>query len=419
MRDCIQKAAEQPSDTKRDAIFLLLVVVVYSAITAGRYTFNASIVSVTGEYGFTKAEAGSVWTFFEIPYGIGQFVTAAFSRRMNHRLFVFGALISASLATAAIPFCSSIHAMQAVWFINGAVQSVVWCAVIKTLSLNISQKTLPNAIVLASITYPVGNFIAYLTAAGSAYIDSWRLSFYAMATLMAATAILWIKGYTKAYYYNPINQTDQKNERRSRENKTRSGITVIIALFASVSFMGYFIKDGVNSWLPSMMHEAFKMEKSISIVMTLALPFAGAFASLFAKYLYRKNINHSTQLALATGIGAISAYAVLHSLQAHLLVWALVSCIVIFFFMAMITNVVTSMAPLNFRNRTDSGFFAGLASGCGHLGSAVGALYLGRVADKSGWNGVFLTVLAIALISTVISIAGIFAEKIITRRRLW
>ncbi len=401
---------EMTIDKRRDAIFFFIVFAVYTSICAGRYSFNASNVSIIGEYGFSKAQAGSVWTFFEIAYGTGQFIAAAFSHRINQRKFVFGALMLASLAAIAIPFVSSIYAMQAIWFLNGAVQSVVWSAVIKTLSQNVSQRALPNAIVLASITYPIGNFVSYLLAAGSSHINNWRLTFFISAAFMVASAIVWIKGYKKSYYDNPVHVVEKK-EKSKGEPKRKNSIAMIITLFVIVSFLGYFIKDGVITWLPSMMHEAFGMEKSSSLFMTLALPFVGAFAAVYSKFLYRKGINHSAQLMLAMGITAAFACCVLYSLNAHIVIWSLVSCIIIFFFMAQITNVVTSMAPLNFRDKADSGFFAGFASGCGHLGSAIGTLILGRVADKSGWNGVFITVLAIALISVVISVFGIVRER--------
>ena len=58
-----------------------------------------------------------------------------------------------------------------------------------------------------------------------------------------------------------------------------------------------------------------------------------------------------------------------------------------------INNVVTIMTPLFLRDSVDSGKMAGILNGCCYVGSTLSTVSLGRIADASGWNAVFLTLL--------------------------
>lgn len=402
----------QPIDKKRDFVFIFLALWVYTALCSGRYNYSASMVSIISKFGFGYSNAGSVFSMFEIPYGIGQFIVATIVYRCNQRLLIFFSLVLSAIANVAITMVSTVEAMRLCWFFNGCVQSFAWCSLIKSLAENVSNKSLPNAIIIAGATYPLGNFFAYLTAALGAKLGMWSLSFYCSAMVMLIGAVLWMVLYKKEYYLCKINaEASSNSEIEKPSSHSNRKIWVFVILMCVSSVMVYFIKDGVSSYLPSMIKESFNLSEALSITSTIALPFVGVFSSFWAKELYRRWGNHSMQNFAAMVISGLCAVGVVWALGRPALAQAIFFAVVIFFSMALVTNVITSMAPLNFRNRFDSGRFAGLTSGCGHFGGALGAIVLGHIAEKAGWAGVYWCIAIVALIAAVISVVSYCVER--------
>ena len=69
-----------------------------------------------------------------------------------------------------------------------------------------------------------------------------------------------------------------------------------------------------------------------------------------------------------------------------------------------INNVLTSIAPLRMRDKIDSGRLAGILNGFCYVGSTLSAYGLGRVADISGWNTVFMLLLAMCGLAVMICV---------------
>ena len=75
----------------------------------------------------------------------------------------------------------------------------------------------------------------------------------------------------------------------------------------------------------------------------------------------------------------------------------------------------TSMAPLYWKDKINSGLLAGVLNGFCYLGSTLSSYGLGVIADFSGWNAVFwlLFILCIIAVVTAVCYAGrkLFAKK--------
>ena len=77
-----------------------------------------------------------------------------------------------------------------------------------------------------------------------------------------------------------------------------------------------------------------------------------------------------------------------------------------------VNGALTSVAPMLLREKYESGKMAGILNGSAYVGSTISAYGLGAIADKSGWNGVFLLLLALSALATVLSFAVPALEKL-------
>ena len=81
--------------------------------------------------------------------------------------------------------------------------------------------------------------------------------------------------------------------------------------------------------------------------------------------------------------------------------------------MAAINNVITSMVPLDNRDKMDSGLSAGLLDTLCYLGSSMAGILLGSISENLGWSSVLVTIFVLALVASLIS----FAHTLIAKKK--
>lgn len=391
---------------KKENRIIFICWLAYAVAYIGRLNYSASIVAIIAEMGIEKTQAGLVSSFFFFAYGIGQLVNGILSKKYNSRVMVFISLTVSSVLNLIMPLCGDITIMKYVWLLNGAVQSILWSTLIKTISEHVSDKKMPTAIFVMSTTNTFGTFVVYGLSALFVKFFSWRLTFFFASASLIATAILWFTLYGNE---KPVAKTEE-------EKKAASGSIsrIMIASIALIAFAGIangFIKDGINTWVPSVLYEEFGVSQSFSILLTLLLPLLSTLSAGIIKKLHEKIASHSTMNWMLFALSAIFCTVVLLALKIHSIVLVMACFIGVACLMAMINNVITSMFPLDNRARLGSGFAAGLLNTFCYVGSTTTSYSLAAVSQRGGWNSVFIIMAAVSVGAVIVSLAGSVAEK--------
>ena len=80
--------------------------------------------------------------------------------------------------------------------------------------------------------------------------------------------------------------------------------------------------------------------------------------------------------------------------------------------MAAINNVITSMFPLDNRDKMDSGLLAGLLDTLCYVGSSAAGTLLGKMSQSLGWESVLMTLFIFAGVSAAICLSfSVFTKK--------
>ena len=395
----------------RKANFLIFICwAAYTTAYIARLNYSASLVEIIAQLGTTKEAAGSVSSFFFFAYGAGQLVNGFLSKKYNTRYSVTLSLVASLFLNLCMSFCTNLLVMQIVWFLNGAFQSILWSSLIKTLSENLGDDKLPNAVVVMSTTVASGTFMAYgLAALFSALHLKWNLIFYVAAGLLGVVALIWFFGM------GVVQNVSKENKETVQPEKPKLKFTPLLFLSAAVlvvcAIANGFIKDGVTSWVPSILKETFGVPASLSIIITLCLPIISIFGTFLVKALYRrqKNIhilNGGFYLSTVLLICLILLTVNIKSAPLTLVIFCSVA-----FLMASINNVITSIVPLYSRDKIDSGLMAGLLNTFCYVGSTLSITLLGKIADQSGWNSVFVCILIFAVIAFLACAFGIILKR--------
>ncbi|MBQ7957653.1 MAG: MFS transporter [Clostridia bacterium] len=397
---------------KKSNFLIFLCWAAYTSAYVARLNYNASMVEILAQLGTTKEAAGTVSSFFFFAYGAGQLVNGLLCKKYNTKYSVAVALAASCVINFSMTYCQGIEMMKYLWMLNGIFQSILWASLIKTLSDNLADNKLSRAVMVMSTTVATGTFTAYgLAALFSALEMKWTLIFYVGSALVGIVAVIWFIGMSSIRKDKNGIEESEKTEKKKLSVTPVLVMSVVVILISAVT--NGFIKDGVTTWVPSILKEELGVPSSLSIIVTLLLPVLSIFGASLVKVLHKKQKNENVlngifyfgAMILA---GLIILTINLKSVPLTLALFGGIACL-----MSAVNNVITSVVPLYSRDKIDSGLSAGLLNTFCYVGSTLATSLLGKIADTKGWNDVFLCI----LIFTVAAFAVCVVSAVITRKK--
>lgn len=380
---------------------IILCWFVYTCSYIGKMGYSANIIQIEKTFGVSHATAGIVSTCFFFAYGAGQIINGIFCKKYNVKYVIFFSLLVSGVCNLLMGVLQTFIYQKYIWFINGATLSVLWPSLIRYLSERLKKEEMSSAVVAMGTTVAVGTAAVYGLSALFAEFLFYRMIFFVAAVVLPIMAASWFIISAK-YLPEKVNQPQlQANDYNKRGvDKT---LTVSIAVLAIFAIITNLTKDGLTTWVPSILKEIYSLPDSISILLTLLLPVLAIFGTAVAAKLRKKIPDFIGICITLFGVNALLIGAVIMFLSVSAIItlvsFALVSC-----FMAGINNVITSMAPLYWKDKINSGMLAGILNGFCYVGSTISSYGLGLVADSYGWNVVFWVLCVLCVLCVVIGI---------------
>lgn len=415
--------AKQLTLKRKQQILIVIACLVYSFAYTGRYSYNANIAPIMAFYNVTRAEAGLTGTFFFFAYGAGQLIHAIFCRFYPRKYIIPGVLGVSAILNIAV-FCGvPFGAIKYLWLLNGICQSVLWPTLVLVLSDTMDSVMMKRAVFAMSLTVVIGTVISYGGSAIFNLFDLFRGAFLLGAVLMVAIGIAWLVGYdvltvenaglAEAHAASSEATTAGGGSRKRAANGALIGLFAVCGLFMAVD---NFVKDGLNTWTPVILKERFGVGDSLSIVLTVALPFCGVFGAMLALRMNRKikdfrALSGSLLLLLSVCICGILLSMKLESMVLTVAFLGVVSC-----FAHGINSIMTSIMPFAMRDKVNPGFLAGLMNSAGYVGSTASAYGLGVIADRTDWNTVMYILLFASVSVTLLAWGTVLLGHLRKRR---
>lgn len=382
----------------------LLIVLCWSVYTCsylGKLGYNANITQMEEMYSVSHATAGMVSSFFFFAYGIGQIFNGIFCKKYNIRFVVLCSLLVSGFMNILVGISDSFTLIKYYWLINGAALSVIWPSLIRLLSETLDKENIGRAVVAMGTTVATGTFFVYGLSALFVAFASYTIIFFVAGVLLPLIAVIWFSAYP-----NLVRTEKEQSEEstltslvKTKKNTVFWISVCILALFAVVDNL---VKDGLTTWVPMILKEMYSLPDYISILLTLILPILAIFGTSTAVMLHKK-IKDFILLSTTLFFVATILIGVVILCSPIGLVIVTLGCLgVIACLMSGVNNIITSMAPLYWKDRMNSGRLAGILNGFCYLGSTLSSYSLGVVADFGGWNAVFRLLFVLCIISVVI-----------------
>lgn len=404
-------------DNTRQVLLIVVCWLVYTASYLGKYCYSCNLNGIMEHYGVSHADAGLVSTMFFFAYGAGQIINGILCRKYNARFIItFSLLVSAGI-NLAVFFLPPFFALKYLWLLNGFSLSFLWSVISTVLSKCLSDENLKKAVVIMSISTPAGTFLAYLLGALFTKINFFNLSFFVGTVALSAIGVVWFFSYgklTSGKTYGKSGEIADKNgetataevlhtdENYSAEKRNAMVTLVFLGVFAVINNL---VKDGLSTWMPSVLKEKYELSESGSIALSLALPFLSVFGAFVATRVNDKAKNFVFTSVIFFAVSALLMPLIIWGdfggFVFPLCVFALIALL-----MTAVNSVVTAMAPMYMRNFFFSGTLAGILNGCCYLGSTISSYGLGKIADELSWNAVFIIIFAFCLLA--VALGGVY-----------
>lgn len=401
--------------TKASIALIWLCWFIYTCSYLGKVNYSANINQIMDFYKVDHSSAGLASTFFFFSYAIGQVVNGFFCKKYHLRWMIFISLTVSASVNFLVAISNSFMLVQCLWLLNGFAMSILWPSLVRTLSENIGKQDMAKASVVMGTTVAMGTFLIYALSALFVKIN-FKLSFYLPAGIFLAVAMVWLFAYPSIV--KRANEECNKEELLFIEEKTEQNatfskplLTLWVVMLAIYGVATNLIKDGLTTWVPSILKEQYALDSAFSIILTLALPMVALFGNVFAVKVHKKipdYVLHSAVLFLCSGVivGGIIAALSLHQFWLTLVGFAIVCLLV-----SSSNSLITSIFPLFMKGKMNSGLAAGLLNGFCYLGSTLSAYGLGAIADYAGWIAVFWVLLSVCGVVCIAAIVYLLIKK--------
>lgn len=392
--------------------FFWLCWLTYFSTYIGRLNFTASLTAMIAAEHFTKAEMGLVGSGFFIGYGVCQLLSGYLGDRLNPRGMIFFGIVGSGILNLVMGCVSDAPVMVVLWVLNGVFQSAVWSPMVRLTAEWLHSAQCVKACVNYATTTPIGTLAAYLLSAGAVAWIGWRASFWSAGVVLLAISLIWLFGtgnlqrkmQASGIAVSQEEALPSAGQMQTGGLRKRNAFTAVMVMIGVAALLHGFLKDSVQTWMPTYLNEVYRLPEVLSIVLTMAVPLANLAGVYLGNWLnqrlFRNELRCSgaffTAAALLLGAAALSGGRWL----APTLV--LFSCAAAS--MLAVNVLLVTMVPLRLKSLGKVSALTGTLNSLTYVGSAVSSYGGGLLIDGVGWGGTLPVWCALAAVGAVVCV---------------
>ncbi len=387
---------------------------IYAVSYLGKVNYSANIAQIVDAYGISKTEAGMAPSFLFFSYGAGQVVNGLLCKKYNIRWMIFAGLFTSAVVNFAVALSLTpehFWIVKWLWMINGIALSILWPTVIRLLSETLPHSALGKSSLVMGTTVATGTLVIYCLSAIFALFNSFKLAFFVAAIVQSVVSVLWailykraVKSAKKEFSQEAKAQAQEDDGQNASSDKAEKKILMVtIGILCIYAIIVNLTKDGLTTWVPSILGETFGLSSSLSILLTLMLTFVAMFGNVGAWKMHKRIPDYVTHCFIVFSILCAFIAAIIASMSSNMIIFTLAGLIGVTFLTSSLNSLITSLFPVCMRGKVNSGMFAGVLNGFCYLGSTISSYGLGYVADNfGGWTSVFWLLIGLCVFASLL-----------------
>ena len=387
----------QTATDQKTRSLLILFMSVYFTSYVTRLNYGAVISEISRQEQILKSTASLALTGSAVTYGLGQLLSGYMGDKIQPKNVMLAGLVTTILMNISMAFCTNPYQMAVVWSINGLAQAFMWPPLIKNMSSVFTEEEYKKAVILVSWGSSLGTVMVYLLSPLFIHLGGWRLVFLASALLASVMAVIW-------YIECPVISLNAGVSEETGAQAAFPWSLMMAGILAVIVLQGY-LRDGVATWLPSLIFETFNLSTNISILTGIVFPMFNILIYYMVLLIYRKAIRNELALSgLFFIIGAVFAVLLALLREKNIALTVITSSMVIAA-MHGVNLIMISMLPRQFSKFKRISLISGLFNSFTYLGSALSAFGMAAYIERFGWKSMVFFWGAVALTGGGISLA--------------
>jgi phosphoglycerate transporter family protein len=375
----------------------------YATFYIVRQNFTVATPEMLRDFGYSRSQIGWVFSLFSIIYGVGKFISGVICDRTDARYFMSIGLIGSAICALCVGFSNSIFVFALLYSLSAIFQSMGWPPVSRLMTHWYAPQDLGTRWGLVNASHQFGSIAILLGGSWLLETFGWRSVFIVPAVIALLLA---------GILFERLRDTPESLGLPSIEEK--EGLKVVTvhngepevtfreifrehilpnrALWyvCMANFFVYIIRMGFFNWAPTFLQEARGASILSSGAQSALFELTGAFGGILAGWasdrIFRGQRNRTSFYFMILLITLLFLFWKVPSPSQ--IVNTLFLFLIGFFIYGPQTLVGISGAELGSKRAAAAA--NGLTGTFGYLGGAVSGVGVGVVADRWGWDAVFL-----------------------------
>lgn len=362
--------------------FCAICWLVYFVSYLARVNFAAVIAEIVVSEGIAKSALGAVATASFVSYGTGQIVSGILGDKINEKTLILSGLAATAVLNVLMPVCGSASKMAVVWCLNGFAQSLFWPPLCKIMSDRLSPQRCKKAVVDVSIASAAATICVYMLSPLCIMLFGWRSVFFIGAGTALCMAALWSFG---------IEKKSEKTNKVKTEISDRAEIPLKTVLMASglipiciAAVLHGMLKEGITTWMPTLINESFDIGAKISILTAVVLPIFTILSLRIFAYLHKRFFKDEVLFAAEIFLAGLIFCVLMAAFYKGNIFATVILSALITGCMHGINLMIVSMVPLRFGKVGRVSTMTGLLNASTYVGCAVSTYGFAAVSELFG-----------------------------------
>jgi len=368
----------------------------------------------------TKAMLGGPLTWLSLTYGVSKFLMGTVSDRSNPRWFLFIGLLFSALIQAYCGLDKSLYGSLATLSVlqaaNGWVQGMCWPPCGKSIVHWFGRSERGRAVSVWNVSHNVGAGLAPQIALVAVLVSGdWGGKFWgnaAVALALAIAALLLMRDTPQSCGLPPIEtHSGDIPDGYSEDSERTLGAREILFRYvlnnrwlwsiALANAFVYFVRYGIGDWIPTYL----KTEKGFDFAKTswaaALYEYAAIPGTILCGWVSDKVFRAQRAPATMLFMGLTLLGVLLYWFNRTGPLWIDITALTVIGFLIYGPIMVIGLHAMDLVPKKAAGTAAGFTGFFGYVfGSAPAGAGVGWIADRYGWNGVFVT-MAVCCVLTI------------------
>lgn len=378
--------------SKNGLVFLCALA--YFASYFSRKTFSVVLANLLEDGIITDSIASLVASSLFVFYGLGQLVSGYLGDRLSPKYLMFSGLMISAVCNLFMPLVPNGYYMIPIWAINGFAQALLWPPIVRILSDNLNHEKYVTANLIVTCGAHISTIVLFLYAPICITFMSWRAVFFTSTVFCVLSGIVFLvlmslilpKAPTCVDKTTVLTPTNTKCE-SIWKILTDSGV---IPVFLAIVAMG-FLRDGIETWLPTLYMQAFNQSSEGSILVSVALP-VFSIISIFAvraihkRKLFNNESSGSIVLFLLSIIFIIPLCILINVNHPVSRIISLLLASITCACMHACNFLLIGCLPGRFAKTNRASSISGICNACTYIGAALSMFGISKISSLFGWS---------------------------------